>query len=401
MRQDPKQQTSGESALVQAGRLAWASLGVAGVALVLVLALREVSVVIVPLVVALFPAAVLSPLATVLRKRGVPGAAVALLLIGGLLGLVGLGAWFVAPRFAEQVPELVRSVQQALSNVEQWLQDGPAAIPVDVDERGLGAVAERAFDGGAQDAFSQGVGLARGLVDVVTGVLLFLVALFFYLRDGERIWAGITSLLPGTAKRHVDAVSGQLWWTVGAYFRGQIAVAVVDAVAIGAGLAVLGVPLVVPLALLVFAGGFFPIVGAFVTGLLAVLVALAAEGPVTALLVLALVVVVQQAEGNLLEPLILSPVLALHPMLIITAVTVGAVTAGVLGAFLAVPLAACAGRVVDYARGRPPAAGPGSDADTGHSGWSGPHDDPPRRPDADEDAADADHAEPAERQESR
>lgn len=121
--------------------------------------------------------------------------------------------------------------------------------------------------------------------------------------------------------------------------------------------------------------------------------ALAADGPVTALLVLTLVVVVQQAEGNLLEPLILSPVLALHPMLIITAVTVGALTAGVLGAFLAVPLAACVGRVMDYARGPPPAAGPGSDDHTGHSGWSGPRDHSPRR--------EADHSEPAERQEPR
>jgi predicted PurR-regulated permease PerM len=136
-------------------------------------------------------------------------------------------------------------------------------------------------------------------------------------------------------------------------------VALVDAVAIGIGLVLLGVPLAMPLALLIFLGGFFPIVGAFVSGLLAVLVALADQGLTTALLVLALVVVVQQAEGNLLEPLILSPVLRLHPFLIILAVTVGGVTYGVLGAFLAVPLTACLARIVDYLRGREPDAGPG------------------------------------------
>ncbi len=164
-------------------------------------------------------------------------------------------------------------------------------------------------------------------------------------------------------------MSGLLWWTLGAYFRAQMLVALVDAVAIGIGLVVLGVPLALPLAVLVFLGGFFPIVGAFVSGFVAVLVALADQGIGTALLVLGLVVLVQQAEGNLLEPLILSPVLRLHPFAVILAVTAGAVTSGVLGAFLAVPMAAIPARVVDYLRGRRPAAGPGSKPDDDTPAW--------------------------------
>jgi predicted PurR-regulated permease PerM len=265
-------------------------------------------------------------------------------------------------------------VEQAISDLSEFVADTPFSLPFEVGNGGLAEFVQQAFQslGQGTDVVGQGLDVARTLTDVATMVVLFVVALFFYLRDGERIWSGVTSLLPSTALRHVRRVSGQLFWTLGAYFRGQMVVALADAVFIGIGLAVLGVPLVLPLALLIFFGGFFPIVGAFVSGLIAVLVALADQGPTTALLALLLVVVVQQAEGNLLEPLVLSPVLRLHPFLIILAVTVGAVTYGVLGAFLAVPITACAGRIIDYLRGRPAAAGPGFAAEEGEQCRGGP-----------------------------
>jgi predicted PurR-regulated permease PerM len=154
-----------------------------------------------------------------------------------------------------------------------------------------------------------------------------------------------------------------VWWTLGAYFRGQLLVAFFDAVLIGLGLLLLGIPLALPLTVLVFLGGLFPIVGAFVSGLLAVLVALASDGLTTALLVFALVVAVQQAESNLLEPLILAKVIALHPLVVILSITAGVVSFGILGAFLAVPFAAAVARIVDMVRGRTPTAGPGSEQD--------------------------------------
>jgi predicted PurR-regulated permease PerM len=367
-----------DALLLRGGRRAWAVLGVVGVLVLLFLLLREVSILATPLVVAMFPAAVLSPAASWLKSRGVPGAVVALLLLLALFAVVGLSLWFVVPQFAGQLPTLVDSVQEAFGDLEEFLADAPVPLPFDIGEGGLAAAAQQAadsFDGGAGEVVGQGLDLLQRVVDLGTALLVFLVALFFYLRDGDRIWAGVTSLLPGTTRRHVRRVSGQLWWTLGAYFRAQMLVALVDAVAIGIGLAVLGVPLALPLALLVFFGGFFPIVGAFASGFVAVLVALADQGLGTALLVLALVVLVQQAEGNLLEPLIISPVLRLHPFAIILAVTAGAVTYGVLGAFLGVPLAACAGRVVDYLRGRRPAAGPGSDPEDDEPAWGGDEDD--------------------------
>ncbi|MGY2084496.1 AI-2E family transporter [Blastococcus sp. SYSU DS0539] len=348
--------------LVRAGRRAWASIGVLVLLVLGYLVLREVSVVATPLAIALFPAAVLWPVAAWLKRTGLPSTVVAILLVVSLLGLVGLAVWFVVPRFAAEIPALADSVEEALQDLAGLVADTPFSLPFDVGDGGLADMAQQAagaLGGGGGDVVDRGLQVARTLGDVATAVVLFLVALFFYLRDGDRIWSGIVSLLPGDTRRHADRVSGQLFWTLGAYFRGQMVVALVDAVAIGIGLVVLGVPLALPLSVLIFLGGFFPIVGAFVSGLLAVLVALADQGLTTALLVLAVVVVVQQAEGNLLEPLILSPVLRLHPFVIILAVTVGGVTYGVLGAFLAVPLTACLARVVDYARGREPDAGPG------------------------------------------
>lgn len=361
-----------DAGLLRAGRRAWAALGVFGVVVLVYLLLREVSIIATPLVVALFPAAVLWPVAAWLKRRGLPAALVALGLVLALLGAIGLALWFVVPRFVDQVPDLVESVEQAFADLDDALADAPVSLPFDIGEGGLGAAAEEAldsFDAEAGAVVGQGIDVLSRLTDVGTSLLIFLVALFFYLRDGERIWSGVTSLLPTGTRRHVRRVSGQVGWTLGAYFRAQMLVALVDAVGIGIGLVLLDVPLALPLALLVFLGGFFPIVGAFASGLVAVLVALADQGLGTALLVLGVVLLVQQAEGNLLEPLILGPVLRLHPFAIILSVTAGAVTYGVLGAFLAVPLAASAARVVDYARGRRPAAGPGSDPDNGEPAW--------------------------------
>jgi putative heme transporter len=150
---------------------------------------------------------------------------------------------------------------------------------------------------------------------------------------------------PETSRPRLRRAADRSWDTLGSYFRGQLLVALVDAVFIGIGLLILGVPLAVPLAVLIFFGGLFPIVGAVTTGALAVLVALADAGLTTALIVLGLVLLVQQLESNVLEPLILGKAIDLHPIVVLLAITTGAVTLGILGAFLAVPVAAIIGRV--------------------------------------------------------
>ena len=347
------------AALIETGRRAWAVVGILLVIAVAVAVLSRASVVLIAAGLALFPAAVLSPASLWLQRHRVPGAVAALLLVLGLLGVFVLVAWVVWPRFADQVPALVASLRESLLDLQELIDEGavPFAVP-DLDELG-----QTALDGagGASGVIGQGFGVVVSLVHVGTGVLILLVTLFFVLKDGPALWRGMADLAPARARGDLDRVGAQVWWTLGSYFRGQLLVALFDAVFIGLGLALLGVPLALPLAVLVFLGGLFPIVGAFVSGLVAVLVALADSGLGTALAVLALIVVVQQVESNVLEPIIMSKVIALHPLVVLLAVAGGALAFGVLGAFLAVPVWAAAARVVDHLRGRRPPAGPASE----------------------------------------
>ena len=347
--------------LVTAGRRAWALLGLALVLAALFLLLAQVSLVVVALLLALFPAAVMAPAAGFLRRRGVPASVAALLVLLALLGSLALVLRLVAPAIAGEVPAFLTAAERGLERAENIVEDTPLAFDAD----GFSDVAQRVTDalGGRGDVAGRGLSVATTLLDLLTGLALAVIALFFYLRDGERLWSAVTDLVPMAWRQPVDDVGKRIWWTLGAYFRGQLLVALFDAVFIGLGLLLLGVPLAVPLAVTVFFGGLFPIVGAFVSGLLAVLVALTDGGLTLAALTLGLVVLVQQVEGNFLEPLILSKVIALHPLLVIASITAGAVAFGVVGAFLAVPIAASTARTVDYVRGRRPEAGPGSDPD--------------------------------------
>jgi putative heme transporter len=359
---EPAERPSTSERVLRTGRVAWACTGVLVLLLVLGLLVQQVSLVVVAFVLALFPAALLAPAAEFLKRRGLPNALAALLVLLGFFGAFVLLFRWLVPRVVAEVPELVEQATEGLASIEEWLSDGP--LPVDIE--GLEESARGALESFADGrAFEQGLGAAVMVVDFLTGFVLMFVVVFFILKDGRRLWTGVIDLLPERYRGGVDQGGGRIWWTLGAYFRGQLLVAFVDAVFIGIGLVLLGVPLALPLAVIVFLGGLFPIVGAFVSGLLAVLVALASEGLTTALLVLLLVIAVQQAESNLLEPLILSKVIALHPLVIILSITAGVVSMSILGAFLAVPVAAAVARVVDMLRGRTPTAGPGSHDDDG------------------------------------
>jgi putative heme transporter len=344
-----------EPRLLRYGRAAWAALGLLAVVVLSLYALQQVRVVVVGFVLALFPAALLSPLAVRLRQSRIPDALGALALVLGLLLAFMVPVRLIVPLIADQVPELADAVAQGLEQLEgviDWSAlPGSPEGPRQLAEQVFAALAE----GGVLD---RGLAAAGTAVSFVTGLVLMIVTLFFLLKDGRRLWDAVLSLLPRGQRRLVDEMAAQAWWTLGAYLRGQLLVALFDAVFIGLGLWALGVPLALPLAVLVFFGGLFPIVGAFVSGLIAVLVALADQGLLTAVLTLVLIIVVQQVEGNVLEPIIMSNIIALHPLVIILAVTAGGLLLGILGAFLAVPLTAIAARIVDRLRGREPAAGP-------------------------------------------
>ncbi|RKN48704.1 AI-2E family transporter [Micromonospora endolithica] len=304
--------------------------------------------------VTFFLTALLDPVQLALRRLRLPGSLAALLTILLLLGiLVGAGTlvWnLTAGQFSDLSKELIQGVDRTRDFVTSTLPitDQQLDRIIDQARRGLSQ------GGGGLDPVSG----ARTAAEVVGSTLLALVLLFFLLKDGRSMWRWVLDRMTGP-RREVTAQAGRNGWrTLGAYSRGTMMIAAIDAIGIGIALVVLRVPLALPLALITFLGGFIPIIGATVAGTVAVLVALAAKGPVTALLVLAAVIAVQQIEGNLLEPLIMKRQVRLHPAVILVAVTAGTLIAGIAGAFVAVPITAVVWRVIDTVQKSRDAASP-------------------------------------------
>jgi len=336
------------------GRRVWTVIGVAILLIGLVYVSSQVSLLLTPFVLALFPAALLDPLAARMRATRMPNAIVAFLMLLLLLAILAGAGAFITVALIDQMPAIIDSVVAGLDELERSVDW--SVLPGNIDgARDLVAEAGNALASGA--ALTQGLLAAEALSSFVTGLVLMLVVLFFFFKDGRRIWQAFLDFVPDRHQARVDVIAAESFWTIGAFFRAQLLVALVDAVFIGLGLWALGVPLVLPLSVLVLVGGLVPIVGGLVSGSVAVVVALADGGPLIALLVLGLVLLVQQLEGNVLEPYIQGRVISLHPLVIILSVTAGTVLLGILGAFLAVPVVAVTARLIDNIRGRPPAAG--------------------------------------------
>lgn len=326
------------------GRIAWALLGLAGALVVLGLVASRLSLIVIALVLALFPATLLAPVSSRLRRFGWPAALAAITtLLGGIVVIGAVLAGMVS-LIISQLPELAESASDGVAEIERILQDDPLGLGIN----GIGDAIAMARE---QLSEMEGVGeqvASAGLLafETIAGFLLLIVVLFFYLKDGRRMVRSAVERFPAARQPRVRSQLTTAWTTLSRYFRGQLVVAFADAVGIGVGLLLLGIPLALPLAVLVFFGGLFPIVGAVVTGILAVLVAMAHAGLFTGLLVLGLVLLVQQLESNVLQPLILGNALSLHPLMILLSVTAGALLLGVLGAFVAVPIAAITARLL-------------------------------------------------------
>jgi predicted PurR-regulated permease PerM len=322
-------------------------------------------VVILPVLLALLLATVLWPAVRFLRGKGAPPAlAAAVVLVVSLLLLFGLLGG-LAPQVTSQSEELADQVTAGLGEVQGYVT-GP---PLNLGEDQVGRTVDNAIDelqSNAQNIATRVLSGAAAAGSLLVTTLLALVLCFFYLKDGPKFLPWLSGLVGPRAAPHVSAVAQRSWVTLSSFIKAQAAVGLVDAIFIGVGLAVLGVPLALPLAVLVFFGAFIPIIGAVVTGILAALVALVTQGPTTALIVIGLVLVVQQLEGNVLQPILVGRSMDLHPALVILAVTAGGTLAGITGAFLAVPVVAVGAVVVRYARqqlavvepgpGSPPAA---------------------------------------------
>lgn len=334
-----------------AAALSWRLLVVAAALALVALALGRLSLVVLPLVAALFLTALLQPVAQRFADGGLPRALAALLALLTAAGaLAGLTA-FLAPRVVDQFERLDFNIAGGLDRIQDWLMDGPLGLSesqvADATESVLEEIRQQS------DALTeQALGGAVLVLEVVAGALLAIVLCFFLLKDGRRIWNWLVELMPPDARAQANEVGERAWATLGGYLRGITLSAFVEAILIAILLFALGVPLVLTLAVLAFFGAYIPIVGAFVVGLLATLVALFSVGFTTALLVVIGFVVIQQLESNLLHPVIVGRSVKLHPMVVLLAVVAGAVLGGIIGAFLAVPIVAVAASILDWARNR-------------------------------------------------
>ncbi|NKY40344.1 AI-2E family transporter [Cellulomonas septica] len=310
---------------------------------VLVFAVTRLTLVVIPVLIALVLAAAISPLVSFLRRKGLPSLAATWIALVALVALLGLILWLVVRAVVNQWDELR---DQALDGFDE-LQAYVEGLPFDITEEQIQSVRDSVTGLLQSDAVSAGaVAGVSQTVDFVAGFFIMVVVLFFFLKDGPKIWEFLLRPFDGHRYERGRRIGVTTVSTLGGYIRGTAIVAAVDAVAIGIGLAIVGVPLVIPLSVLVFLLAFIPLVGATLAGILSALVALVAVGPVEALIVVAIVVVVNQVEGDFLQPIVMGRALQLHPLVILFALTAGTVLAGLTGAVLAVPIAASIWRAV-------------------------------------------------------
>lgn len=336
--------------LVQLGEWSWRLLVVLAAAVVLGFILLKLSVVVVPVLVALFLASVLEPAAAWLRRRGWHRAlAATAVFVAFMLLLSGAVAWIGNTVF-DELGQVGARVEEGVDEVQGWLED--AGISRAQLERAQEQVVAAFRSSGSGGVARQVVGGARTAVQVVGGLVLTLFTLFFVLKDGEAMGAWLLDRVPAGYREDLEAASRTSALVMRKFLVATALTGLIDALLIGVALWVMGVPLVLPLAVLTFLGGFFPIVGAFLAGLVATLVALVTGGPGDALVVLAATVAVQQVEGNLLQPFILGPAVRLHALITVLAVAGGLAVAGILGAFLSVPLVAIVAQTANYYRVR-------------------------------------------------
>ncbi len=317
---------------------------------------RIVSLAVLPLLIALILACALWPLVARLRRVMSPLLAAWTVFLGSIVVLGGLG-WGLVVSVMSEWPRLVDQAVQGFTQLQSTVQDISRNLPFDVSQDQFNTALNDSVNTVADWLTSSqfGAGALSGITaagSFLTGTVLLLVILFFFLKDGDKIWGFFLSWMPDAHLPKWRASGDEALDTFGGYIRGTAIIAAVDAVGIGLALLLLGVPLALPLAVIVFLASFIPMVGATVAGVLATLVALVANGWVVALIVLGVVILVNQLEGNFLQPIVMAHTLSLHPLVILLALTMGTVVSGLIGAILAVPLTAASWAIIKVWSGR-------------------------------------------------
>ncbi|MCC2594356.1 AI-2E family transporter [Tessaracoccus sp. OS52] len=309
--------------------------------------LLRVSVVVIAILVALILAAAVSPLVRWLVSKGWSHLLATLTAFLGILLVLGGTVTGIVFAIRSEWDELVLSAQDGWAALKDWVASGPLPIDTALVEDAVDQIRDLITSGGLTSGLASNTlsGLSA-VTTFLTGLVLMIVVLFFLLKDGGLIVNFSLRWFSGETRAKLAESVDRSREVLGGYVRGTAIIALVDAVLIGIGLAIVGVPLALPLAVIVFVGGFIPIIGATLAGVLAVLVALVANGPVAALIVVAIVIGVQQVEGNLLQPVVMGRTLSLHALIVLLALTIGTIVGGIFGAVLAVPYTAVAWTVL-------------------------------------------------------
>ncbi len=304
-------------------------------------------VVVLPVIIALLIAALVAPVVHWLQRLGLPRKAAALLVVLVGIGFIALLGTFVGSQVSQGVGDLSGQVSDGLEQIRDWLRTGPLQV-TDKQLNTLLEDAQNQLSQRSKDLPKQLTEVGTTLGHVVAGMFIVLFSTYFFLADGPLIWAWIVRIFPRAGRLRADSSGRVAWRSLTQFVRATVLVAGTDAIGVMVGALVLGVPFVSAIGVLVFIGAFVPLIGAFVSGGVAVLVALVAQGPFTALLMFGVIVAVQQLEAHVLQPFLMGRFVSVHPLGVIIAIALGVIVAGIPGALIAVPLAASLNAVVQH-----------------------------------------------------
>lgn len=346
---------------------AWRLLVIAAALLGIALVVRAISGIVIPFLIGIILAALLDPLANLLQRHRWPKwLAILVALLIGIAVVVGL-LMLVTNRVVTSLPSLEKQAGALGDSLNTLLARHPFGItPEQINSYVSEAL--QWLHRNATSVASRAASAGKRVVHLLEGVFIIIFVTLFLMIDGAEIWAWVTRLFPRRAHARIDAAGQAGWHTLTEFSRIQIVVAAIDAVAIGVGAWLLGVPLATPIAVIVFFGALVPIIGSIVAGAFAVLIALLFNGLADALIMLGIVLLVNQIEGNVLHPLITGTAVKVHPVAVVLGVTTGAAVAGIAGAFFAVPLMATANSMITAAA----RFHPDKTADDAHEDGPGP-----------------------------
>jgi predicted PurR-regulated permease PerM len=325
----------------EASEWSWRLLLIVLAVAVLAVGLRTVSEIVVPLAVALLLTALLRPISRRLGRAMPLGAATGVTVLGTIVVVGGL-LTVVGTQFANGFGDLTSQLADGVGQIRDWIRETLGITDTQFNDY-FDSIKDGITNSGSLGNTAASIGLTA--THFIAGVFIALFALFFFLYDGPRIWAWVVGLFPRTARAKVSSSGEIAWDQLSAFVRATIVVALVDAVGISLGAAILKVPFALAIGVLVFILSFIPIVGALLSGAVAVVLALVAHGPGVALIMLAVVIGVQQLESHVLQPFLLGRAVSVHPLAVILAIALGSIIAGIVGALVAVPFAAIANAV--------------------------------------------------------